>query len=129
MTVGNTGDSFVFHQSQRPGPQAGVGLENNSLLVTEISDRLGSQQGVALVLQDCGSGQTLQLTELQQLQQLPVAEVTNTQTADLLTYKLAHITVGLQPHLGRPVERNHLEMMKNISSVENYPPPAPPYLC
>ena len=119
MSFGHTGDCFVLHQSERSGPKAGVGLEDNPVLVTEISDRLGSQQGVGLVLEDCGSGQALLLTELQQLQQLSVAEVTNSQTADLLTYELAHISVGLEPHLGRPVERNHLGMMNiNISSGE-----------
>ena len=116
MTVGHSGDSLVVHQSQSSGAEAGVGLEDNAVLVTEISDWLGSQQWVGLILEDSGCGQTLLLTELQQLHQLAVTEVTNTQTANLLADKLAHLSVGLQSHLGRPVERNHLQIMKNISS-------------
>ena len=88
------------------------------MLLTEISDRFSSKQWVALILEDCGSGQTFLITKLQQLQQLSVAEVTNTQAADLLPYELAHISVGLQSHLGRPVERNHLQEMNNIFSAE-----------
>ena len=116
MSVGQTGDSRVLQQSQSSGPEAGVGLEDNAVLVTEISDRLGSQQGVRLVLEDCRPGQALLVTELQELQQLSVTEITNTQTAHLPPYKLAHLSVGLQSHLGGPVQRNHLQIRNNISS-------------
>ena len=117
MSVGHTGDSRVVHQSQSSGSEAGVGLKDNAVLVTEISDRPGSQQWMALILKDSGWGQALLLTKLQELHQLALTEVTNAQTANLLAYKLAHFPVGLQSHLGRPVERNHLQM-KNICSGE-----------
>ena len=129
VTFGQTADSRVVHQPQSPGAQAGVGLEDNAVLVTEISDSLGSQQWMGLILEDCGSGQAFLVTELQQLHQLSVAEVTNSQTADLLAHKLAHLSVGLQSSLGRPVQRNLLQMMNEISSLEWSPPPVPPYLC
>ena len=118
VTFGQTADSRVVHQPQSPGAQAGVGLEDNAVLVTEISDSLGSQQWMGLILEDCGSGQAFLVTELQQLHQLSVAEVTNSQTADLLAHKLAHLSVGLQSSLGRPVQRNLLQMMNEISSLE-----------